>query len=59
MSTELMARRKRDTKTVEVAKAILEQYHCKNVEDIQEETKDTFGPIFEAILQRKQDSHTG
>ena len=53
MSTELMARRKRDTKTVEVAKAILEQYHCKNVEDIQEETKDTFGPIFEAILQRK------
>ncbi len=36
MSTALMARKpKRDPRTVAIAKAILEQYDCKNVEDMQ------------------------
>lgn len=51
MSTALMARRKRDPKTVAIAKAILEQYGCKNVEDMQDAIKDIFGPMFEAMLQ--------
>lgn len=41
MSTALMARKpKRDPGTVAIAKAILEQYNCKNVEDMQEGIKD-------------------
>ncbi len=59
MSTALMARRKRDPKTVAIAKAILEQYDCKNVEDTQDAIKDIFGPMFEAVLQGEMDSHLG
>ncbi len=59
MSTALMARRKRDPKTVAIAKAILEQYDCKNVEDMQDTIKDIFGPMFEAMLQGEMDSHLG
>lgn len=51
MSTALMARRKRDPKAVAIAKAILEQYDCKNVDDMQDAIKDIFGPMFEAMLQ--------
>ena len=60
MSTALMAKRiKRDPKTVAIAKAILEQYDCKNVEDMQDALKDIFGPMFEAMLQGEMDSHLG
>ena len=59
MSTALMARRKRDPKTVAIAKAILEQYDCKNVEDMQDAMKDIFGPMFEAMLQGEMNSHLG
>ncbi len=59
MSTALMARRKRDPKTVAIAKAILEKYDCKNVEDMQDAIKDIFGPMFEAMLQGEMDSHLG
>lgn len=51
MSAALMARKqKRDPKTVAIAKAILQQYNCKNVEDMQEAIKDIFGPMFEVML---------
>ena len=60
MSTALMARKpKRDPRTVAIAKAILEQYNCKNVEDMQDAIKDIFGPMFEAMLQGEMDSHLG
>ena len=60
MSTALMARRqKRDPKTVAIAKAILEEYDCKNVEDMQDAIKDIFGPMFEAMLQGEMDAHLG
>ena len=60
MSTALMARKpKRDPRTVAIAKAILEQYECKNVEDMQDAIKDIFGPMFEAMLQGEMDSHLG
>lgn len=52
MSTALMARKqKRNPKTVAIAKAILDEYNCKNVEDMQDAIKDIFGPMFEAMLQ--------
>ncbi len=60
MSTALMAKKtKRDPRTVAIAKAILEQYNCKNVEDMQDAMKDIFGPMFEAMLQGEMDSHLG
>ena len=60
MSTALMVRKpKRDPRTVAIAKAILEQYNCKNVEDMQDAIKDIFGPMFEAMLQGEMDSHLG
>lgn len=59
MSTSLMARRKRDPKSVAIAKAILEQYDCKNVDDMQDAIKDIFAPMFEAMLQGEMDSHLG
>lgn len=59
MSTALMARRKRDPKAMAIAKAILEQYDCKNVDDMQDAIKDIFSPMFEAMLQGEMDSHLG
>ena len=59
MSTAPMARIKRDPKTVAIANAILEQYNCQNVDDMQDAIKDIFGPIFEAMLQGEMDSHLG
>lgn len=60
MSTALMARKqKRNPKTVAIAKAILDEYNCKNVEDMQDAIKDIFGPMFEAMLQGGMDSHLG
>lgn len=59
MSTAPMARIKRDPKTVAIANAILEQYNCQTVEDMQDAIKDIFGPIFEAMLQGEMDSHLG
>lgn len=54
MSTTLMARKpKRDLRTAAIVKAILGQYNCKNVEDMQDAIKDIFGPMFEAMLQGK------
>ncbi len=48
MSTALMAKRpKKAPGTVAIAKAILEEYNCKNVEDMQDAIKDIFGPMFE------------
>lgn len=46
-------------KAVAIAKAILEQYDCKNVEDMQDAIKDIFGPMFEAMLQGEMDAHLG
>ena len=60
MSTALMARKqKRNPKTVAIATAILDEYNCKNVEDMQDAVKDIFGPMFEAMLRGEMDSHLG
>ena len=48
MNTLTMAKRKEVTPNRQLAQAILDQYHPKSVEDMQEALKDIFGPMFEA-----------
>ncbi len=40
-------------------RTILDQYQPKNVEDMQDALKDTFGPMFEAMLLGEMNSHLG
>lgn len=61
MGTALMAERKnrRSEASMAIAKAILEQYHPRNVKEAQDAIKDIFGPMFEAMLQGEMDAHLG
>ncbi|MFR2485239.1 MAG: IS256 family transposase [Hungatella sp.] len=55
-----MARKKKDLNpNQQLARAILEQYQPKSVEDMQDALKDIFGPMFEAMLQGEMNSHLG
>lgn len=45
-----MGRKKRDPKTFELAKTILENYTPENVDDMQEVLKVIFGCLLEQIL---------
>ena len=57
MDTLTMARGKKEvTPNRQLAQAILDQYHPKSVEDMQEALKDIFGPMFEAMLQGEMNS---
>jgi putative transposase len=58
MNTLSMARKKKDLNpNQQLARAILEQYQPKSVEDMQDALKDIFGPMFEAMLQGEMNSH--
>lgn len=46
-----MGKTKRDPKSVEIAKAIIDAYHPESVEDMNNALKELFGPMFEAMLQ--------
>ncbi len=63
MENALMAPRKnkinRNPAAEAVAKAIIENYKPKTVEDMQFAIKDVFGPMFEAMLQGEMDNHLG
>ena len=61
MNTELMAPRKnkRSNASMAIAQAIINEYHPKNAEEMQDALKDIFGPMFEAMLQGEMDSHLG
>lgn len=60
MNTLTMARKKKELSPNEqLARAIINQYQPKNVEDMQNALKDIFGPMFEAMLQGEMDSHLG
>ena len=60
MNTLSMARKKKDLNpNQQLARAILEQYQPKRVEDMQDALKDIFGPMFEAMLQGEMNSHLG
>lgn len=54
-----MAKRKAPTPGEELAKAVIEKYHPKTVEDMQNALKDIFGPMFEAMLQGEMSGHLG
>ena len=54
-----MAKKKEITPGENPAKQIIEQYKPKSVADMQGALKDIFGPMFEAVLQGKMDSHLG
>lgn len=51
--------RNKNSKNVEIAKAILEAYQPETPQEMQEALKDVFGPMFEAMLQGEMDSHLG
>lgn len=60
MGAELMAKKiKRSPQSLAIAKALLDQYQPKTVEDVQEALKDAFGPLFEAMLQGEMNAHLG
>ena len=60
MNTLNMGRKKKTLNPNEqLARAIIEQYQPKNVEDMQNALKDIFGPMFEAMLQGEMNSHLG
>lgn len=54
-----MAKIKRDPKTVELAKQIIDTYNPKDVSDMNEALKDLFGPMFETMLQGEMNHHLG
>lgn len=55
----MMARKKRNPKSVELANRIISEYAPETVEDMEEALKDIFGPMFEAILQGEMNNHLG
>lgn len=60
MNTLTMGRKKNEQRPNEqLARAIIEQYQPKSVEDMQNALKDIFGPMFEAMLQGEMTSHLG
>ena len=42
-----------------LAKAIIEEYQPKSVEDMQNALKEIFGPMFEAMLNGEMENHLG
>lgn len=54
-----MAKSKRDQKSVELARQVLENYQPETVEDMQDALKDIFGPMFEAMLKGEMNHHLG
>ncbi|MBC1512587.1 transposase, partial [Listeria booriae] len=54
-----MSKKKRDPKTVALAKAIVEEYQPESVEEMQSALKDVFGPLFEQLLQGEMEHHLG
>ncbi|WP_430735815.1 IS256 family transposase [Gracilibacillus dipsosauri] len=54
-----MTKSKRDQKSAELAKQILENYQPETVEDMQDALKDIFGPMFETMLKGEMNHHLG
>ena len=54
-----MAKKSESTRGENLAKQIIEQYNPKSVADMQNDLKDIFGPMFEAMLQGEMNSHLG
>lgn len=54
-----MTKSKRDQKSAERAKQILENYQPETAEDMQNALKDIFGPMFETMLKGELNHHLG
>jgi putative transposase len=54
-----LTKSKRDQKSAELAKQILENYQPETVEDMQNALKDIFGPMFETMLKGELNHHLG
>lgn len=54
-----MSKSKREEKSAELAKQILENYQPENVEDMQNALKEIFGPMFESMLKGEMNHHLG
>jgi transposase-like protein len=54
-----LTKSKREQKSVELAKQILENYQPETVEDMQNALKDIFGPMFESMLKGEMNHHLG
>lgn len=54
-----MAKIKRDPRTEELAKMIIDQYRSESLSDINDALKDIFGPLLETMLKGEMDDHLG
>ena len=54
-----MAKIKRDPRTEELAKMIIDQYRPKSLSDMNDALKDIFGPSLETMLKGEMDDHLG
>ncbi|WP_100012365.1 IS256 family transposase [Lentibacillus sediminis] len=54
-----MAKPKRDSKSVDLANRIIEEYQPESVEDMQNALRDIFGPMFETMLKGEMNHHLG
>nr|WP_204758492.1 IS256 family transposase [Lentibacillus sediminis] len=55
----LLAKPKRDSKSVDLANRIIEEYQPESVEDMQNALRDIFGPMFETMLKGEMNHHLG
>jgi hypoxanthine-guanine phosphoribosyltransferase len=55
----LLSKAKREEKSAELAKQILENYQPETVEDMQNTLKGIFGPMFESMLIGEINYHLG
>ena len=52
-----MGRKRPETNRSKIAKMLIEEYDCKNVEDIQDALKDLLGDTLESMLHAELDDH--
>jgi transposase-like protein len=60
MESQYMApRKKRNPASLDIARAIIDNYQPKSLKEMHEALKEVFGPMFEAMLQGEMDDHLG
>ncbi|WP_205601390.1 IS256 family transposase, partial [Virgibacillus sp. YIM 98842] len=55
----LLAKQKRESKSVDLANRIIEEYQPESVEDMQDALREIFGPMFETMLKGEMNHHLG
>jgi len=54
-----LAKQKRESKSVDLANRIIEEYQPESVEDMQDALREIFGPMFETMLKGEMNHHLG